>query len=129
MIKLDLRSSQPIYEQIVSQYKYLCLQGYLKKGDSIPSVRRMAMELSITPGTVAKAYREMEQIGMIETIRGKGTFIASRPETVRDEKEIRKVREEMKENCLELIYQGLEKKEILALVEEVLDSLTEGMNK
>ncbi|MBO5488585.1 MAG: GntR family transcriptional regulator [Eubacterium sp.] len=129
MIKLDLRSSQPIYEQIVSQYKYLCLQGYLKKGDSIPSVRRMAMELGITPGTVAKAYREMEQIGMIETIRGKGTFIASRPETVRDEKEIRKVREEMKENCLELIYQGLEKKEILALVEEVLDSLTEGMNK
>lgn len=129
MIKLDLRSSQPIYEQIVSQYKYLCLQGYLKKGDSIPSVRRMAMDLSITPGTVAKAYREMEQIGMIETIRGKGTFIASRPETVRDEKEIRKVREEMKENCLELIYQGLEKKEILALVEEVLDSLTEGMNK
>lgn len=129
MIKLDLRSSQPIYEQIVSQYKYLCLQGYLKKGDSIPSVRRMAMELGITPGTVAKAYREMEQIGMIETIRGKGTFIASRPETVRDEKEIKKVREEMKENCLELIYQGMEKKEILALVEEVLDSLTEGLNK
>ena len=129
MMKLDLRSSQPIYEQIVSQYKYLCLQGYLKKGDSIPSVRRMAMELGITPGTVAKAYREMEQIGMIETIRGKGTFIASRPETVRDEKEIKKVREEMKENCLELIYQGMEKKEILALVEEVLDSLTEGLNK
>ena len=57
MIHLDLRSSQPLYEQIISQYKYLYLQGFLKKGDAIPSVRKLALELDVTPGTVAKAYR------------------------------------------------------------------------
>ena len=76
MIRLDLRSTQPIYEQIVKQYKYLVLQGYLKTGDAIPSVRKLAMELGVTPGTVAKAYRELETDRIIETVRGKGTFIA-----------------------------------------------------
>ena len=70
MVKLDYRSDQPIYEQIISQYKYLLLQGFLKKGDSIPSVRKLALELDITPGTVAKAYRELENQGVIETVRG-----------------------------------------------------------
>ena len=69
MVQLDFRSSQPIYEQIVTQYKYRMLQGYLKKGDAVPSVRRLALELNVTPGTVAKAYREMEQQGLIETVR------------------------------------------------------------
>ena len=50
MIHLDLRSSQPLYEQIISQYKYLYLQGFLKKGDAIPSVRKLALELDVTPG-------------------------------------------------------------------------------
>ena len=54
MIRLDFRSSQPIYEQIISQYKFLTLQGYLKSGDAIPSVRRLAVDLEITPGTVAE---------------------------------------------------------------------------
>lgn len=43
MIQLDFRSSQPIYEQIISQYKYMTLQGYLKPGDAIPSVRKLAI--------------------------------------------------------------------------------------
>ena len=69
MIQLDFRSSQPIYEQIISQYKYMTLQGYLKPGDAIPSVRKLAIQLEVTPGTVAKAYRIMESQGMIEKER------------------------------------------------------------
>lgn len=49
MIHLDFRSSQPIYEQIITQMKFLILQGYLKAGDAIPSVRKLAMQLQVTP--------------------------------------------------------------------------------
>lgn len=126
MIHLDLRSSQPLYEQIISQYKDLYLQGFLKKGDAIPSVRKLALELDVTPGTVAKAYREMEQSGMIETIRGKGTFMADIPSTARNEGVIRKMKTEIEKNCMELIYQGLGKEEIIALVEEAVDQLLAG---
>lgn len=126
MIHLDLRSSQPLYEQIISQYKCLYLQGFLKKGDAIPSVRKLALELDVTPGTVAKAYREMEQSGMIETIRGKGTFMADIPSTARNEGVIRKMKTEIEKNCMELIYQGLGKEEIIALVEEAVDQLLAG---
>ena len=52
MIHLDLRSSQPLYEQIISQYKYLYLQGFLKKGDAIPSVRKLALELDVPQGVM-----------------------------------------------------------------------------
>lgn len=129
VIQIDLRSSQPIYEQIISQYKYMLLQGYLKPGDGIPSVRKLALELDITPGTVAKAYKELEQQHIIETIRGRGTFIAAMPEETRNERVIKKVKEELREQCMELIYQGMEKEEIVSMVEEVLDSLTKGVKK
>lgn len=128
MIKLDFRSSQPIYEQIISQYKFLTLQGYLKSGDAIPSVRRLAVELEVTPGTVAKAYREMEKQGLIETLRGKGTFIAGIPEKKRDEGVIGQVKEGLREQCMELIYQGLDKTEIVRLIEEILEELQGGKN-
>lgn len=126
MIQLDLRSSQPIYEQIISQYKYMMLQGYLKKGDAIPSVRRLALELNITPGTVSKAYHELEQQGMIETVRGKGTFAVGMAENIRNEGVIRKVKEELKEQCIELVCQGLDKQEIIRLVEEIMEELKGG---
>ena len=126
MIRLDFRSSQPIYEQIISQYKFLTLQGYLKSGDAIPSVRHLAMDLEITPGPVAKAYREMEKQGLIETLRGKGTFIADIPERVRDEGVVKQVKEGLKEQCMELIYQGFNSSEIIRLIEEILEELQGG---
>lgn len=127
LIQLDFRSSQPIYEQIISQYKYLTLQGYLKSGDAIPSVRKLAMELEVTPGTVAKAYRAMEQQGMIETLRGRGTFIAAVPDKIRDEGVIDKVKNQLREDCMELIYQGMEKEEIVQLIREILENLQGGV--
>ncbi len=123
MIHLDFRSSQPIYEQIIVQVKFLTLQGYLKTGDAIPSVRKLAIQLGVTPGTVAKAYRELERGHVIETIRGKGTFISGEVEFKEDEGVIRKVKEEMKAQCMELIYQGWDKNKILQLIEEIFVDL------
>ena len=123
MIHLDFRSSQPIYEQIIVQVKFLTLQGYLKTGDAIPSVRKLAIQLGVTPGTVAKAYRELERGHVIETIRGKGTFISGEVEFKEDEGVIRKVKEEMKAQCMELIYQGWDKNKSLQLIEEIFIDL------
>ena len=123
MIHLDFRSSQPIYEQIIVQVKFLTLQGYLKTGDAIPSVRKLAIQLGVTPGTVAKAYRALERGHVIETIRGKGTFISGEVEFKEDEGVIRKVKEEMKAQCMELIYQGWDKNKILQLIEEIFIDL------
>ena len=123
MINLDFRSSQPIYEQIITQYKYLVLQGYLKQGDAIPSVRKLALQLEITPGTVAKAYRELEREHVIETIRGKGTFIACEGDYKEDEGVILQIKEKMKTHCMELIYQGWDKNRVLQLIEEIFCDL------
>lgn len=123
MICLNLRSTVPIYEQIINQYKYLILQKYLKSGDAIPSVRKLAMELNVTPGTVAKAYRELEAQRVIETVRGKGTFIAENVDFKPNEGVVKKVKEELKNQCMELIYQGWTKEMALHLVEEIFDSL------
>ena len=76
MIEINPTSSQPIFEQIIAQIKMAVLKGLLKPGDSIPSVRKMALSLSVTPGTVAKAYGELERQQVIVTIRGKGAYIA-----------------------------------------------------
>ena len=74
MINIDYKSKLPIYEQIIEQFKLNIMKGNFKKGDPVPSVRKMAASLGITPSTVAKAYNEMERQGIIETVRAKGTL-------------------------------------------------------
>ncbi len=76
MIQLDERSSKPLYEQIIEQFKLLVARGSLMPEDAIPSVRKLASQLGITPSTVAKAYQELERRGVICSVAGKGSFIA-----------------------------------------------------
>lgn len=123
MIQLDNRSSKPLYEQIIEQVKYNVIKGYLQPGDAIPSVRKLALELSVTPATVAKAYQELERQKVIETIRAKGTFIAACVELRQDEDKIAKIRQQMNSNILELKLMGYDKQKIQAMVEDVYDAL------
>lgn len=68
MININPASGKPLYEQIVDSFKSNFAKGYLKSGDEIPSVRKLAMELSVTPNTVAKAYQELERDKIIVTV-------------------------------------------------------------
>jgi GntR family transcriptional regulator len=68
-------SGAPIYAQIVAQVESAVARGELRPGDKIPPVRKLAEELVVNPNTVAKAYRQMEQMGLVETRKGAGTFI------------------------------------------------------
>ena len=77
MIVLDLKDSRPLYEQIVERFKHLILCGALPEDEKMPSVRNLAMELSINPNTIQKAYGELEREGFIYSVKGRGNFVAS----------------------------------------------------
>ena len=65
MIILDLKDARPLYEQVVDRFKHLILCGVLQEDEKLPSVRNLAMELSINPNTIQKAYTELEREGFI----------------------------------------------------------------
>ncbi|MGV2516679.1 UNVERIFIED_CONTAM: GntR family transcriptional regulator, partial [Bacillus subtilis] len=75
MIQNDPRNSTPIYEQIIQQMKELCLKGIMKLGDKLPSVRELATIIIGIPTSVSKAYKELERVGVIETLRVRGTYV------------------------------------------------------
>ena len=76
MIILDYQDRRPLYEQITEKFRMLILKGALPPGEKLPSVRQMAMELSINPNTIQRAYMELEQEGLIYPVKGKGNFVA-----------------------------------------------------
>ncbi|HKR83248.1 MAG TPA: GntR family transcriptional regulator [Terriglobales bacterium] len=75
--RLDLHSGVPVYRQIIDQVRGGIASGSLRVGDQLPTVRQLAVDLSINPNTVARAYRELELGGVLETHQGTGTFISS----------------------------------------------------
>lgn len=69
-------SEKPIYEQIVSQMRELILRGELAEGEKLPSIRALANNLHISVITTKRAYADLEALGLIETVQGKGSFVA-----------------------------------------------------
>lgn len=127
MLKIDPRSSTPIYEQIELGIKELILKGGLKANDKLPSVREMSTILTINPNTISKAYGELEREGIIETLRGKGTFVTDNFKGKVDEKKMNYIQGELKKIILEANYGGISKKEFLNLVLEIFSEL--GVNE
>jgi len=85
-MRVDTTSFVPIYEQIKKEIIRRVATGVLKARDALPSIRDLAAELLVNPNTVARAYRELEQDGLISTQKGRGSFIAGRqpPDIGRD---------------------------------------------
>ena len=74
--RLDLHSGVPVYRQIIDQVNGGIAAGALRQGDQLPTVRQLAVDLSINPNTVIRAYRELEIRGILQTQQGTGTFIS-----------------------------------------------------
>ena len=123
MLRIDPRSSTPIYEQIELGVKELILKGALKYGEKLPSVREMASILTINPNTISKAYGELEREGIIETLRGKGTFITDNYKGKVDEKKMEYISEELKKLILEANYSGISKEEFMKLTLQIFSEL------
>jgi len=78
-IQLDFRSRQPIYIQIVEQVRQQIARGDLKTGDQLPTVRQLAADLRVNFNTVARAYRLLDETGLISTQHGRGTYVWETP--------------------------------------------------
>lgn len=102
MIILDYQDRRPIYEQVVEKFRILIANGALSPGSQMPSVRQLAMELSVNPNTIQRAYMELEQQGYIYPIKGRGNFVA-------DRKDIRRItRIAYYQELTKLVTQGRE---------------------
>lgn len=75
--RLDLQSGVPVYRQLIDQVLGGIAAGALTPGEQLPTVRQVAVDLSINPNTVARAYREMEIRGVLDTQQGTGTFVSN----------------------------------------------------
>lgn len=117
MYKLNYSSKDPIYQQIVEQTKSAIIKGYFKEGDKLPSIREMAKNLLVNQSTITRAYKEMESLGIITTISGKGTFISLDSKKMDWEKE--KLIDKIKDIFRESIFLGMTIKDLEKLYEEV----------
>lgn len=88
-INISNASGEPIYLQIASQIKTLILEGKLKEGDALPSMRNLALELRISFMTTKRAYEQLEEDGFIESYTGKGSFVKAQNMEIYREEQIK----------------------------------------
>ena len=86
MIHLDYRDARPIYVQIMDRFRDQISAGVLTSGEKLPSVRELAVQLSINPNTIQRSYRQLEAEGWIATVPGKGCFVCGLPEYTREQR-------------------------------------------
>ena len=119
MFNIDARSSTPIYEQIIQGVKESIIKGILQPGDKLPSVRELASMLTANPNTVSKAYGELERLKIIETLRGRGTFISMDYKPKMEEDKMAKLKEDLKKILLDAHYMGIKNTDIKKIMDEL----------
>ena len=121
MIIIDYNDKRPIYEQIIERFQTLIINGVMETDEKLPSVRTLAVELSINPNTILRAYTELEKDGFIYTVKGRGNFVK------RDEEFIRKHREKLlaglEEQARTCMKQGIDRQELICCIEKVTEEV------
>lgn len=123
MFKIDQRSSTPIYQQLIQEIKTAILKGILQPGDKLPSVRELSVRLTINPNTIQKSYQELERQKVIETLRGKGTFVSMHYKPSKDEEKLANLKDDLRKSLVEAHYLGLDQNKIIQLVQQLLEEL------
>jgi len=121
-ITLDIKSGVPFYRQIIDQVKAAIATGRIAPGDRLPTVRQLAVELSINPNTVSRAYTELELTGLVETQMGSGTFVGQRKIEVADAERQR----QLDQVCQELLARA---SSLNFTLEEVLENLRQRQSR
>lgn len=115
-------SSEPIYEQIGRQIKAQIISGELKEGDGLPSIRKLAKELHISVITTKRAYEELEKEGFIDTVGGKGTFVAIQNKELLREKRMKSVEDMMADTVNEAKKLDISYEELREMLSILYDS-------
>jgi len=111
--RIDLKSGVPLYRQIIEQVKFAIARGDLQPGAQLPTVRQLAVDLSINPNTVIRAYREMEIEGLLETHQGSGTFVGNRKPQIDELERLRMLDQIITEMLARAFSYGLTLDEVL----------------
>lgn len=120
--ELDFRSGIPIYIQVEEHIRQSVLRGELKPGDQLPTVRSLALELRVNFNTIARAYRQLDEDGIISTQQGRGTYIlALPPPEVAEELRRRSLRSLVYHHLLDASRLGAAPDEILNILQEQVD--------
>ena len=118
-IQIDLRSDIPITNQIVEQIQHQLATGQIRPGDQLPTVRALALDLRVNFNTVARAYRMLDEAGLISTQQGRGTFILDQPaEGLRDLLKKETLEVQSARFLAEMIRQGYSLDEVKRSIEE-----------
>lgn len=127
---LDESSGVPLYRQLIEQVENAVVSGRLKSGDRLPTIRALSVELKINPNTISKVYNELEIRGILKTQVGNGTFISEKTlEADKDRLEM-KINERLGRFLREMGELGVEKQELVKLIEEFKEREQEtGNNK
>lgn len=119
-IHIDLASELAIYDQIVRQVKFAVADEAIKGGELVPSVRELARELTVNPNTVARAYRQLQADGVLESVRGTGLSVAEGATTQCRTERMSLVRGRLREVLLEAKRSRLDGENLRELIEEEL---------
>lgn len=115
VFELNYKSAKPVYLQVVDQVKAAVASGATRAGDALPSIRPLAEELRVNRNTIAKAYGELESQGVIQTLAGKGCFIAGQASPLRKDARLRLVTEEVDAAVVAAHHLQVEKAEFVRL--------------
>ncbi|MEG0372131.1 MAG: GntR family transcriptional regulator [Clostridium sp.] len=126
MIKIDPRSSMPIYEQIITNIKEAILKGIISPSDKLPSIRELAGMLVTNPNTISKAYMELERQGVIETLRGRGTYICENYKPRLEEERMEVLKNALKQVVLEAKYLNLSDDKLCELIKDMYKGFSGG---
>lgn len=122
-LQINFKSGMPVYLQIVDQIKAAAASGALKPGEALPSIRPVAEELRINRNTVAKAYAELESLGVIETVPGKGCFLKENHSPLRKEVRRKMLTEEIDRAIVMAHHLQVPGPEFLELIRERIQTL------
>jgi GntR family transcriptional regulator len=129
LLHVDSRNGLAVYDQIVRQVKFAVANGALAAGDMVPSVRELARDLAINPNTVARAYRELQDDGVLETVRGMGLSITAAARRQCQAERTKLIRARLRLVLDEALRSGLTAGEIDELVESELTGIRRSKHK
>ena len=121
MFVIDYHDKRPIYEQVIERFQMLILNGALEPGEQLPSVRSLAVDLSINPNTIQRAYGELERRGLIYSIKGRGNFVSSHKDVVKEQQEL--LLEDLKTQLKICRESGIDSGHVLDCVKEIFQEV------
>lgn len=120
-IVLSNSSPKPIYEQITSQIKAMIMNGTLKPGDALPSMRKLAKSLHVSVITAQHAYEDLSRDGFIETVAGKGTFVSAQNKEFLKEEQLRMIQDKIEDIVEQAKMSGIDLDHLLSIVKLIYE--------